>query len=56
MFRLVSILTLLLCGSAISQQQKIQLPQDPRLWFNVKPIALEALKGKGVVLYFFEEG
>lgn len=56
MFRLLSISTLLLCGSAIGQQQKLQLPQDPRLWFNVKPVTLDALKGKGVVLYFFEEG
>ena len=56
MLRFLCITTLLLCSPAIAQQKKIQLPQDSRLWFNVKPVTLDALKGKGVVLYFFEEG
>lgn len=35
---------------------ELEFPQDPHLWINSSPIELSRLKGKGVVLYFFEEG
>src|SRR5690349_3653751 len=31
------------------------LPRDPAAWLNSPPLSVEALKGKGVVLWFFEE-
>jgi thiol-disulfide isomerase/thioredoxin len=31
------------------------LPHDPAAWLNSPPLTEEALKGKGVVLWFFEE-
>jgi thiol-disulfide isomerase/thioredoxin len=34
-----------------------QLPSDPAAWVNTNgPISLQTLAGKGVVLYFYEEG
>ncbi len=56
MLRPLLITMLALCSTNAIAQQRLQLPQDSRLWFNVKPVTLDALKGKGVVLYFFEEG
>lgn len=41
-------------GSAFAQE--VELPRDPRAWFNSSPVSLQTLRGKGVVLYFFEEG
>lgn len=35
--------------------EALELPTDPRLWRNSAPLSLEALEGKGVVFYFFEE-
>lgn len=34
----------------------IKLPADASRWINSPPVTLESLKGKAVVLYFFEEG
>jgi thiol-disulfide isomerase/thioredoxin len=34
---------------------ELRLPADPSLWINTPPVSFESLKGKGVVLYFFEE-
>jgi thiol-disulfide isomerase/thioredoxin len=31
------------------------LPRDPAMWLNSPPLTAESLKGKGVVLWFFEE-
>src|SRR5436190_17656623 len=31
------------------------LPSDPTMWLNSPPLTAEALKGKGVVLWFYEE-
>lgn len=31
-------------------------PADPAQWLNAPPLSLEALKGKAVVLWYFEEG
>ena len=36
-------------------QDQFQLPQNPRVWINGGPISLESMRGKSVVLYFFEE-
>ena len=47
--------TLALATSAAAQESKLQLPTDPSLWINGAPINLESLRGKAVVLYFFEE-
>jgi thiol-disulfide isomerase/thioredoxin len=33
-----------------------ELPQNVSQWLNFQPVSVENLKGKGVVLYFFEEG
>ena len=35
--------------------QDLQLPTNPRAWFNSPAVSVETLKGKGVVFYFFEE-
>jgi peroxiredoxin len=32
-----------------------QLPESPLQWINSRPLSLDALKGKAVVFYFFEE-
>lgn len=32
-----------------------RLPENPSQWINSRPLSLEALKGKAVVFYFFEE-
>lgn len=32
-----------------------QLPAEPQRWLNSPPLSAEALSGKGVILYFFEE-
>lgn len=34
----------------------IALPSSPDQWLNFPPLSLDQLEGKGVVLYFFEEG
>ncbi|MEM7476326.1 MAG: hypothetical protein AAF483_15130 [Planctomycetota bacterium] len=34
----------------------ITLPVQPTSWLNSGPISGDALKGKGAVFYFFEEG
>ncbi len=34
---------------------KFALPSDPNAWINSPPLDLEALKGKGVFLWFYEE-
>jgi thiol-disulfide isomerase/thioredoxin len=46
---------------AIAQQSaesqgKFALPNSPESWINAPPLSLDNLKGKGVVLWFFEEG
>jgi thiol-disulfide isomerase/thioredoxin len=35
---------------------ELQLPSDPAAWVNTGPISLQSLAGKGVVLWFYEEG
>ena len=43
-------------GQDSDSAAEIELPQDPRAWINSSPISVEAMKGKSIVLYFFEEG
>lgn len=43
-------------SSLAAQDGVVRLPADPGQWLNAGPISLEAMKGKGAVLYFFEEG
>lgn len=54
--RLVTAATLVVACCATSAGQDPVLPANPRAWFNSAPMSLEMLRGKGVVLYFFEEG
>lgn len=37
-------------------QQAFELPQSPQAWLNSPPLSMESMRGKAVVLYFFEEG
>lgn len=32
------------------------LPSQQKNWLNSSPLTLEAIKGKGALLWFFEEG
>ncbi|TWU59395.1 Thiol-disulfide oxidoreductase ResA [Rubripirellula tenax] len=43
---------------ALGQDEKpgLRLPSDPRAWINSSPISVDAMRGKAIVLYFFEEG
>ena len=43
-----------LAGSAAAES--LQLPTDPRVWINSDPVSAESMRGKSIVLYFFEEG
>ena len=47
----------MLVSAAMAQDRKApELPADPAAWINSPPLTPEALSGKGVVLFFFEEG
>ena len=52
----LGLLALLICSSLAAQDVGISLLANPGQWLNSAPISLEAMKGKGAVLYFFEEG
>ena len=54
----VVVLLAIVCQPAAAQDTKssLTLPDNPRVWLNSPPYSLEMLKGKGVLLYFFEEG
>lgn len=60
--RLCGLAMLLLAGvdSATAQtpgeDAKVVLPSNPAQWINSRPISTDAIAGKAVVLYFFEEG
>jgi len=43
------------CSSLAAQDAGISLPSSPNQWLNSAPISLESMRGKGAVLYFFEE-
>jgi hypothetical protein len=44
------------CSAVAAQEPGISLPANSGQWLNSAPISLDAMKGKGAVLYFFEEG
>lgn len=50
------LVAMLVCSSLTAQDRGLSLPVNPGQWLNSAPISLEAMKGKGAVLYFFEEG
>lgn len=47
---------LLLTATVTAQETEFSLPANPAQWINSPPVSMEAIRGKGVVLYFFEEG
>jgi len=49
----ISLVSLMFSAQAL--QAAPELPADPRAWVNSTPLSLEALEGKAVVFYFFEE-
>lgn len=49
------LVVMLVCSSLTAQDRGFSLPANPGQWLNSAPISLEAMKGKGAVLYFFEE-
>ena len=51
----VGLILLSVCSSLVAQDGAVRLPANPGQWLNSGPISLEAMKGKGAVLYFFEE-
>jgi hypothetical protein len=55
-----SILLAILLAAALgrpapAQDEDLSLPPDRTRWLNSPPLSMEMLKGKGAVLYFFEE-
>lgn len=50
------VIAMLACPLLLAQEERITLPTNPSQWINSQPISVDAIKGKGVVLYFFEEG
>src|SRR5262245_28715044 len=48
-------LCLLQASSVGAADSSELLPRDPAMWLNSPPLTAESLKGKGVVLWFFEE-
>ncbi len=52
----VGLLLAATCSTFPVQDSTVSLPSNPAQWINSPPISAAAMKGKGVVLYFFEEG
>jgi hypothetical protein len=52
----VGLVLMTVCSNLAAQDAEISLPANSAQWLNSAPISLEAMKGKGAVLYFFEEG
>ena len=50
------IAALIFCGLMSEQTQAIEFPEDVRAWINSPPISVESMRGKSIVLYFYEEG
>jgi peroxiredoxin len=40
----------------LATEQQIELPQASQAWINSEPIAVAGMRGKSIVLYFFEKG
>ena len=56
---LASVVLLVIAADARGQAAplgQLQLPTDPAAWINADPISLQVLAGKGVGLWFYEEG
>lgn len=51
----VPILATALCSVLTAQESSVTLPAAPGQWLNSSPISMQAMRGKGAVLYFFEE-
>lgn len=51
----VGLILMSVCSNLAAQDGATRLPANPGQWLNSGPISLEAMKGKGAVLYFFEE-
>lgn len=45
----------LIASPFVVAEEGLQLPADPAAWLNSQPLSREQLKGKAVVLYYFEE-
>ena len=55
-FRLsATVLAATVCSVLPAQDAAVSLPSDQGQWLNSPPISAAAMKGKGAVLYFFEE-
>lgn len=54
-FSLSASVTALLPDCAVGQESADLLPSDPSAWVNSLPLSAESLKGKAVVLWFYEE-
>ncbi len=52
--RVLGLVLLFSAASTVSASEFV-LPSNASDWINSSPLTLEGLKGKGIVLYFFEE-
>lgn len=53
--RLLAIVALIGMGATVRADEAPAFPSDPNAWINSGPLSTSGLKGKGIVLYFFEE-
>lgn len=51
----IGVLLLSLLPSSLTVAETLSLPSDPRAWIGSDPVSVEAMRGKSIVLYFFEE-
>jgi len=59
LFLRLALLFVVLSPMVLAQESlegALRLPQDPRAWITGTPITTESMRGKAIVLYFFEEG
>ncbi len=52
---LLALVALIGMGAAARADDAPPFPSDPNAWINSGPLSTSGLKGKGIVLYFFEE-
>lgn len=53
--RLFALVAPLFLTAAIQAEDAPAFPADPNAWINSGPLSVSGLKGKGIVLWFFEE-
>ncbi|MGL4511935.1 MAG: peroxiredoxin family protein [Lacipirellulaceae bacterium] len=41
--------------TSLADTEKVALPEAPTAWLNSPPLSIEGMRGKGIVLYFFDE-